>query len=277
MKTILITGCSSGIGLCVAQGLRERGHRVFATARKVEDVEKLQQMGLTAHRLDLVDSESIREAVEWVLRQTGGTLDALFNNGAYGQPGALEDLDRRALREQFETNVFGTHELTRLILPVMHRQGHGRVIQNSSVLGFVALPYRGAYVASKFALEGMTDTLRLEWRGSGIHFILIEPGPITTLFRKNATMAFRRHVDAAASRHLERYRLMEDHFRQKAQKGGGVFSMPPEAVFDKVVHALESSRPRVRYGVTIPTHSFALLRRILPSRLMDAILAKAWL
>lgn len=278
MKTILISGCSSGIGLCVAQGLRERGHRVFATARKLDDVEMLCQQGFESCRLDLNDSESIREAVAWVTTQTGGTLDALFNNGAFGQPGALEDLDRNALREQFETNVFGTHELTRLILPIMHRQGHGRVIQNSSVLGFVALPYRGAYVASKFALEGMTDTLRLEWKGSGIHFILIEPGPIATRFRANATLAFKRHVDAASSRHLENYRAMEVHFRQKALKGGGGgFTLPPEAVLKKVIHALESSHPKLRYGVTIPTHLFAFLSRLLPDRVMDAILARAWL
>ncbi|MBF0342001.1 MAG: SDR family NAD(P)-dependent oxidoreductase [Magnetococcales bacterium] len=277
MKTILITGCSSGIGRCVAEGLRARGYRVFATARKPEDVATLDRLGFAAHLLDLNDSVSIHSAVEWVLQQTGGTLDALFNNGAYGQPGALEDLDRAALREQFETNVFGTHELTRLLLPVMHRQGHGRVIQNSSVLGFVALPYRGAYVASKFALEGLTETLRLEWRGSRIHFVLIEPGPITTRFRHNATQAFKRHVNVATSRHQERYRIMEAHFQHKAQQGGGRFSLPPEAVLAKVVHALESPTPRVRYGVTLPTHLFAWLRRLLPRRAMDALLARAWL
>ncbi|MBF0585244.1 MAG: SDR family NAD(P)-dependent oxidoreductase, partial [Magnetococcales bacterium] len=192
MQTILITGCSSGIGQCVAHGLKQRGYRVFATARQLKDVERLQQDGFETCQLDLDDSDSIRNAVEWVLTQTGGTLYALFNNGAYGQPGAVEDISRAALRAQFETNLFGTHELTSLLLPVMRRQGYGRVLQNSSVLGFVALPYRGAYVASKFALEGLTDTLRLEWRNSGIHFSLIEPGPIQTAFRQNATRAFHR-------------------------------------------------------------------------------------
>ncbi|MBF0163214.1 MAG: SDR family NAD(P)-dependent oxidoreductase [Magnetococcales bacterium] len=276
-STILITGCSSGIGLCVAQGLRARGHRVFATARQHEDVGRLVAMGFESHHLDLDDPASIQAAVTWALSHTGGTLDALFNNGAFGQPGAVEDLSRDALRAQFETNLFGTHELTRLVLPVMARQGHGRVIQNSSVLGFVALPYRGAYVASKFALEGLTDTLRLEWQGTGLHFILIEPGPIRTRFRANATLAFKRHVDAPSSRHAQRYQAMETHFKQKAQQGGGTFSLPPEAVLAKVIHALESPKPRNRYRVTTPTHLFALLKRLLPERVMDAILARAWL
>ncbi|MBF0428033.1 MAG: SDR family NAD(P)-dependent oxidoreductase [Magnetococcales bacterium] len=273
MKTILITGCSSGIGQCVAHGLRERGYRVFATARKLEDVAILQQNGFEAHLLDLDDSASIRRAVEWTVQLTGGTLDALFNNGAYGQPGAVEDISREALRAQFETNLFGTHELTRLVLPIMRRQGYGRVIQNSSVLGFVALPYRGAYVASKFALEGLTETLRLEWRGTGIYFSLIEPGPINTLFRKNATLAFQKHVEISTSVHQEAYRAMEAQFQQQAHQGGARFSLPPEAVLKKVIHALESRRPKVRYGVTFPTHVFAILRRLLPHRALDHLLA----
>ncbi|WP_130472450.1 SDR family NAD(P)-dependent oxidoreductase [Candidatus Magnetaquicoccus inordinatus] len=272
MKTILITGCSSGIGLCVAQGLRERGYRVFATARKQEDVKILQQKGFESCYLDLDDSDSIHRAVDWVLQQTGGTLDALFNNGAYGQPGALEDISREALRAQFETNVFGTHELTSLILPVMRRQGYGRVIQNSSVLGFVALPFRGAYVASKFALEGLTETLRLEWQGSGIYFSLIEPGPIHSDFRRNATLSFQRYVDLNKSCRQLDYQLLEARFQKQAEEGGARFSLPPEAVLHKVIHALESRRPRVRYGVTLPTHIFALLRRILPRRVLDLVL-----
>lgn len=272
MKTILITGCSSGIGQCVAYGLRERGHQVFATARKMADVEILQQNGFTAYPLDLDDSASIRNAVDWVLQQTGGTLDALFNNGAYGQLGAVEDISREALRAQFETNLFGTHELTCLLLPVMRRQGYGRIIQNSSVLGFVALPYRGAYTASKYALEALTDTLRLEWRGSGIHFSLIEPGPIKSAFRKNATLAFLRHINSQESFHQTTYKIMEEQFHQQAQQGGTRFSLPPEAVLNKVIHALESRHPRLCYKVTLPTHVFAILRRILPRRIMDLIL-----
>ncbi|MEO5334034.1 MAG: SDR family NAD(P)-dependent oxidoreductase [Magnetococcus sp. YQC-5] len=275
MNSIMITGCSSGIGQCVALGLKKRGYRVFATARKLEDVAILRQNGFESYPLDLDDSTSIRNAVEQVLEATGGTLYALFNNGAYGQPGAVEDISREALRAQFETNLFGTHELTCLLLPVMRRQGCGRIIQNSSVLGFVALPYRGAYVASKFALEGLTDTLRLEWRNSGIHFSLIEPGPIRTAFRKNASLAFHRYVGNKTSVHQTTYLAMEKEFRQQAEQGGARFSMPPEAVLEKVIHALESPHPKVRYGVTLPTHLFAMLRRILPRGIMDHILARA--
>lgn len=209
-RSILITGCSSGIGLCVAQGLRERGYRVFATARKAADVEKLVEKGLESLQLDLDDPASIARAVDEVLSRTGGTLDALFNNGAWGLPAAVEDLTRKNLRDLFETNLFGWHELTRLVLPVMRRQGHGRIVQNSSVLGFVALRYRGAYNASKYALEGLSDTLRLELKGSNIHVSLIEPGPISSRFRHNALQAFHSHIDASRSIHREAYRRMEE-------------------------------------------------------------------
>jgi len=185
-RSILISGCSSGIGRCVARGLRARGYRVFATARQAADVASLQAEGFEACGLDLADSASIHAAVATVLAATGGTLYALFNNGAYGQPGAVEDLGRGILRRQFESNVFGGLELTNLIIPVMRRQGYGRIIQNSSVLGFVAMSYRGAYNASKYAIEGLTDTLRLELAGSGIEVVLIEPGPISSRFRHNA-------------------------------------------------------------------------------------------
>jgi NAD(P)-dependent dehydrogenase (short-subunit alcohol dehydrogenase family) len=180
-KTILITGCSSGIGLCVAGGLKDIGYRVFATARKVEDVEKLKEKGFESVQLDLCQSGSIKQAVQEVLGHTDGKLYALFNNGAYGQPGAVEDLRRDVLIEQFEANVFGWLELTNLIIPVMRKQGFGRIIQNSSVLGMVSLSYRGAYNASKYAIEGLTDTLRLELAGTGIKVSLIEPGPIEHL------------------------------------------------------------------------------------------------
>ena len=271
-QSVLITGCSTGIGRCVALSLQERGYRVFATARKKADVAVLHEEGLAAHRLDLTDNTSIEQSVAWVLAQTGGTLYALFNNGAYGQPGAVEDLPVAALREQFETNLFGTHALTRLVLPVMRQQGYGRIIQNSSILGFVALKYRGGYNASKYALEGLTDTLRLELRGSGIYVSLIEPGPVVTQFRKNAADAFSRWIDAENSLHKEAYDKM------KIQRLSGkptVFSVPPEAVLRRVIHALESSRPRARYPVTFPTYLFALLKRVLSHALLDRVLARS--
>ena len=270
-RNILVTGCSSGIGRCVATGLAKRGYRVFATARKAEDVRGLQSIGLESVRLDLADSESIRLAVVEILDRAGGQLYALFNNGAYGQPGAVEDLRREVLREQFETNLFGTVELTNRIIPVMRAQGYGRIIQNSSVLGLIALPYRGAYIASKFALEGIADTLRLELRGSGIHVSLIEPGPIESRFRANSYEAYRRNIDPEHSAHREKYLAME---RRLVKEGAAVpFTLPPEAVLEKVIHALESRHPRIRYRVTVPTHLFAALKRILPGRWMDRLLA----
>jgi len=269
-RTILITGCSSGIGLCCAHGLGAHGWRVFATARKPADVERLAAEGLESLPLDLADPASLNAAVDEILARSGGRLDALFNNGAYGQPGAVEDLTREALREQFETNVLGWHELTRRVLPVMRRQGHGRIVYNSSVLGFVALRYRGAYTASKYAIEGLADTLRLELRGTGIHVSLVEPGPIESRFRANAFLAYRRNIDAAHSVHREAYLHMEHRL---GKQGPAVpFTLPPEAVLKKLVHAIESPRPRPRYYVTFPTYLFGLLKRLLPTRLLDRLL-----
>jgi NAD(P)-dependent dehydrogenase (short-subunit alcohol dehydrogenase family) len=271
-KTILITGCSSGIGLCVARGLSNRGYRVFATARRTADVEVLNEEGLESLLLDLDDPHSITAAVEEILTRTNGRLDALFNNGAYGQPGAVEDLSRDVLRAQFETNLFGWHQLTNLVLPVMRSQGHGRIIHNSSVLGFVALRYRGAYNASKYALEGLADTLRLELAGTDIHVSLIEPGPITSRFRENAFAAYQHNIDSHKSVHREHYLQMEQRL---TKKGPAVpFTLPPEAVLKKVIHALESRRPKARYYVTFPTFLFAFLKRILTDRALDRILRR---
>ncbi|MEJ2405750.1 MAG: SDR family oxidoreductase [Candidatus Thiodiazotropha sp.] len=271
-KSILITGCSSGIGLCVARGLRARGFRVFATARTPRDVVDLQAQGFESCILDLRDSVSIGEAVDDLLQRTGGHLYGLFNNGAYGQPGAVEDLPREALRLQFETNLFGWHELTCRVIPVMRKQGYGRIIQNSSILGYMALPYRGAYVASKYALEGLTDTLRLELAGSGIHVSLIEPGPIESRFRANALAMWREHIDADHSFHRDHYQAMLSRLEKLGP--AAPFTLPPEAVLKKVIHALESTRPRIRYPVTFPAHLFALLRRLLSSRGMDRALLR---
>jgi NAD(P)-dependent dehydrogenase (short-subunit alcohol dehydrogenase family) len=271
-KSILITGCSSGIGLCAARLLGERGYRVFATARQAGDVERLDSEGFEAFRLDLADSASIQSAVSQVLTASGGSLYGLFNNGAYGQPGAVEDLSREALREQFETNLFGTHELTNLVIPVMRRQGHGRIVQNSSVLGFAAMRYRGAYNASKFALEGLTDTLRLELVGSGLHVSLVEPGPIQSHFRDNAYRMYRKHIDPEHSPHRETYHTMESRL---LKEGPAVpFTLGPEAVVAKVIDALEARRPKARYYVTFPTYLFGYLKRILPARALDHIVGK---
>ena len=269
-KAVLITGCSSGIGYCVAKGLKARGYRVFATARKPDDVVRLRSEGLDTAVLDLDDSASVNSAVEEILARTGGRLYGLFNNAGYGQPGAVEDLRRDVLRCQFETNVFGTIELTNRVLPVMRRQGYGRIIQNSSVLGFVALAYRGAYNASKYALEGLYDTLRLELAGTGIYAVLVEPGPIESRFRANAYAMYRRYIAAETSVHRETYRRLERRLR--AEGPVVPFTLPPDAVLRKVLHALESPRPKARYYVTFPTYLFGTLKRLLSTRMLDRML-----
>lgn len=272
-KTILITGCSSGIGYCVAKALHTHGYRVFATARRQESVEMLLNEGLESFRLDLQDSDSIAQAFEHVMHQTNGELYALFNNGAYGLPGAIEDLSRKALRDQFETNVLGWQELTNLVLPVMRKQGYGRIIQNSSVLGFVSLPYRGAYNATKYAIEGLSDTMRLELTGSNIYVSLIEPGPIESKFRENAVKMLAKYVDVEKSIHRERYRKV---LKRLNTKGPAVpFTLPPEAVLRRIVHALESDKPHPRYYVTFPTYLFGILKRFLSTRTLDALLARS--
>lgn len=271
-KTILITGCSSGIGYVTAVELKKRGHNVIASARKPESVARLSQEGFTAVQLDLADSDSIRQAVRQIITLTDGRIDALFNNGAFGQPGAVEDLSRDALRCQFETNLFGTHELTNLLIPVMRRQGHGRIIYNSSILGLVAMTYRGAYNASKFALEGLADTLRLELHGSNIHISLIEPGPILSDFRKNAFELYKKNIDPTHSFHKETYKAMEARLQKEGP--AAPFTLPAEAVSKKVIHALEARQPKLRYYVTAPTYAFAFLKRILPISWMDGLLRK---
>ncbi|MET0687653.1 MAG: SDR family NAD(P)-dependent oxidoreductase [Methyloceanibacter sp.] len=264
-KSILITGCSSGIGLCAAETLKARGWRVFATARKPEDIARLKdQVGVESLYLDYAEPDSIADAAEHVLRAINGRLDALFNNGGYGQPGALEDIRRDVLRAQFEANVFGWHDLTARVIPAMRKRGQGRVVFCSSVLGLIGAPYRGAYCASKFAVEALADTLRMELAVSGIHVVLIEPGPIATRFVERAIEAYRRNVDLEASHHRETYRA-----RIARMEAGGqqTYKLGPEAVVAK----LDSPRPKFRYYVTLPTYAVALLRRILPTGALDAV------
>ncbi len=271
-RTVFITGCSTGIGHCVAHGLKKRGYRVIASARQVGDVERLRQEGLECLRLDLDQPESIHRAIQALADRCEGKIYGLFNNAGFGQPGAVEDLSREALRAQFETNVFGTLELTNRILPWMRQAGEGRIIQNSSVLGFVSLAYRGAYNASKYALEGLYDTLRLELAGTGIHAVLIEPGPIESRFRANAFAAYKKHIDVAHSVHRAAYLAMESRL---LKDGPAVpFTLPPEAVLDKVTRALECKRPTPRYYVTVPTWLFGGLKRVLSSRALDRVLLR---
>lgn len=267
-KSILITGCSTGIGRYCALELHKQGWRVFATARNDRDLASLRDAGLESLYLDYTDQASIAACADHVLQATDGALDALFNNGAYGQPGAVEDLPTDCLRAQFETNFFGWHDLTCRVLPAMRRRGQGRIIQNSSVLGLVALKYRGAYNATKFALEGLSDTMRLELRGSGVHVSLIEPGPIESAFVTNAVQKFRENIDVENSAHSAIYQQ-----RMSTMDRGGAtrFKLGPDAVHRKLLHALESTNPRPHYYVTFPTYLMAAMRRLLPGRAMDRL------
>lgn len=272
VRSVLITGCSSGIGFASAKVLKDLGYQVIASARKSKDVEKLKAQGFECVQLDLDDSASIQSAVKEVVHLTAGKLYALFNNGAYGQMGAVEDLPRDLLKAQFETNVFGTHELTRCIIPIMRKQGYGRIIQNSSVLGYIVLKHRGAYNASKYALEGLSDTLRLELLGTGIYVSLIEPGPIKSRFRENSHNMFVNNIDIYNSVYSEVYKTIA---RRLSPDGpASKFTLPPEAVVKKVIHALESKKPKPRYYVTFTSHLFGNLKRVLSTRMMDRVLEK---
>ncbi len=271
-KSILITGCSSGIGFETARTLHKRGYNVIATVRREDDVPKLKEIGMHVVNMDVTDSKSIDNALAKTLTFTDGTLYGLFNNAGFGVPGAVEDLNRDALRIQFETNLFGPFELISKILPIMRKQGYGRIVQNSSVLGLVALPLRGAYNASKFAMEGLTDTLRLELIGSNIFVSLVEPGPIASNFRKNSYQAFLRYINPHESVFQKQYEQMKNRL---TKEGKAVpFTLPASAVVSKVIHALESKNPKPRYYVTFPTYFFSFLNYILPAHILDRILLK---
>jgi len=268
-RTILVTGCSSGIGLAAARTLKARGWRVLATARKPEDLARLEDEGVEALLLELADPASVAACAEEALTRTGGNLDALFNNAGFGQVGAVEDVTSDVLRRQLEINVVGTHELTRRILKVMRANGRGRIVQCSSVLGLVSGPYRGAYCASKFALEALSDSLRLELRDTAVRVSIIEPGPIRSRFVESALANFKATIDIDGSPHRQTYLA-----RLAVMEAGGktTFKLEPEAVAAKLVHAVESARPKTRYFVTTPTYLAAILKRVLPTPLLDRFL-----
>ncbi len=271
-KSILITGCSSGIGYAAAHALQQRdGWRVIASARNASDVERLKSEGLTAVQLDLASPDSITMALDWVLKYTGGYLDALFNNGAFAIPGAVEDLSRSALAYQLDNGLLGWHDLTRRVLAVMRRQGYGRIIQNSSVLGLAAMRYRGAYCAMKFALEGLSDVLRLELHDSGIYISLLEPGPIKTSFRKNAYNEFVNWIDSSRSLHKTQYLRMIQRLDSERE---APFTLEAYAVITKLIHALEAKKPKARYYVTKATWIMSIMRRLLPTAWMDLFVLK---
>ncbi|MHA6326746.1 SDR family NAD(P)-dependent oxidoreductase [Roseivivax sp. CAU 1753] len=272
-KSILITGCSSGIGRDAAYQLKARGWQVFAACRKSEDCARLEQDGLSAPLIDYADSATFAPALDTILTQTGGTLDAVFHNGAFAIPAPLEDVPEAAMQAIFSANFLGWHALTLQILPMMRAQGRGRIVLNSSVLGLVGVKWRGAYCATKFAVEGWADVLRLEMATENIAVSLIEPGPIDTAFRQNAIRAFERWIDWESSPRVEQYRAQLLDALYKGSKGNR-FELPASAVTEKLIHALEAKHPRPRYYVTRPTHAMGALKRILPTRALDWVLDK---
>ncbi|WP_058535230.1 SDR family NAD(P)-dependent oxidoreductase [Legionella saoudiensis] len=272
-KTILITGCSSGIGLDAAQALQKKGYQVIASCRKKEDQQHLIALGLDTVLLDVNDSESIKTAFAEVLVKTDGRLDVLINNAGYGQVGALEDVSRETLRQQFETNVFGLLELSALAIPVMRQQGEGRIINISSILGIISLPFRGAYNASKYAVEGLSDTLRLELKSSGIKVITIEPGPIESRFRDNCVEGTLTTLHPEKSYFNAQYSKLIAAHKQTGSKS--FFTKTPEAVIHKLIHAIESKNPRAKYPVTFPAHLLIFLKRILSTKMLDRFLLRA--
>lgn len=272
-KSILITGCSSGIGLDAAQTLRASGWRVFAACRQQADCDRLIADGFESPRIDYCDEDSIRSGLADVLSATGGTLDALFNNGAHQLAGLVEDLPTDGLRAIFEANLFGWHELTRGVIPVMRAQGHGHIVQCSSGLGLLAIPWRGAYTATKHALEGLSDTMRIELRGSGIQVVLIEPGPITTMFREKGIPYFEKYMDWKNSPRRADY---EARLIPRMYKGTGPdrFELPASAVTAKLLRALGNANPNPRYYVTTATYIGGYLKRVLSSRMIDRIVSR---
>ncbi|WP_136439873.1 SDR family NAD(P)-dependent oxidoreductase [Pacificoceanicola onchidii] len=272
-KTILITGCSSGIGLDAARTMKARGWRVFASCRQEADCDRLKGEGFDSPQIDYADSESIAAGLSDVMAQTGGTLDVLFNNGAFATPGALEDLPTDGLRRNFEANVFGWHELTRAVIPVMRAQGHGRIINHSSVLGLVSQPWRGAYNASKYAIEGLTDTLRLEMADTPIHIVTLNTGPVTSKIRVNSIPHFERWINWKASPRADQYeaKLLK---RLYESRGPDPFELPPSAVSKKLIHACEATRPKPRYYITTPTYISGIARRVLSTRGLDWLLSR---
>ncbi len=272
-KSILITGCSSGIGYDAAHGMRAAGWRVFASCRQAADCERMIAEGFESPLLDYNDTKTLEAGLAEVLAATGGTLDALFNNGGFGTPGAAEDLPREALRANFETNVFGVHDLSTRVIPVMRAQGHGRIVNHSSVLGLVAMRWRSAYNATKFALEGLTDTLRLEMADTNIKIVTMNTGPVTSDIRKKSIPHFEKWIDWKNSPRRAQY---EASLRKRLYEDSGPdkFELPASAVTAKLLKAVTHPNPKPRYYVTTPTYLMGFLRRILTSRGLDRVLRK---
>ena len=271
MKNILITGCSSGIGYDTAHYLHKNGYKVYASARDQKDVDRLKNEGLDTYLLDVRDSTQIKNVLDNIIKKDG-EIYAVFNNAGYGQPGAVEDISTSVLKEQFETNFFGLHELTNQTLKIMRKQGYGRILQHSSVLGIISLRFRGAYNASKYAIEGICDTLRLELMDTDIYISTINTGPVQSDFRKNATKMFEKNVDYDESLWKNEYDV--ELLDRKESKDTDIFTKESDVVIKNILHALSAKKPRPRYYNTLATHLLGGFKRLLPTSMLDRALVK---
>ena len=268
-QTILITGCShGGIGYATAKYLKEQGHQVFASARQQKDVDALRNEGFETYLIDVNNYNQVDLSLADILKKTNGTLDVVFNNAGFGQAGAIEDVDTKYLREEFETNFFALHNLTCQAIKIMRKQGYGKIIQHSSVFGLVYSKYRGPYIASKYAVEGLTDTLRLELEGSNIHISTLNTGPITSKFRENMVKTAK-NIDINNSYHKEEYEKMLKWQHKKIP-----FNEPAISVAKVVEKIIDAKKPKARYHITKATWIFVALKRILPTGMLDKVLAR---
>ena len=270
-KNILITGCSSGIGKNVAITLHNKGWRVFATCRSKTDCTFFTKLGIESFPLDLLKEESINCAVNLVKEKTKSQLDVLFNNGAYAIPGAIQDIPRSAMREIFEVNVFGQIDLINRCIPLMMNSDYPKVINCSSVLGFISLPYRGLYSATKYSIEALTDALRRENYDSKIKFVLIQPGPINTDIKKKSIKHFEKWIDWKKSVHQKTYenkvikRLYDNNYKDSFN----VYELQPDEVTKILINVLNSKKPKARYKITIQTKIAQIMTKLLPTNTLD--------
>ena len=272
MQNILITGCSSGIGLQTAITLKENGYKVYASAREKKDVGTLKSLGFDALKIDVRYKEDISNALDYIIKQDG-KLDAVFNNAGFGQPGAVEDISTDVLKEQFETNLFGLHEVTIQAMKIFRAQGYGKIIQHSSVLGIISLKFRGAYNASKYAIEGLADTMRQELLDTNIFISSINTGPVTSKFRANALIKFNKNVDIENSFFSDIYKEeLKDRLETNEDKAP--FNLPATSVANVVLKIMQSNKPKPRYYVTKATYILGFAKRVLSTSLLDKLLNK---
>lgn len=275
-KTVLITGGTDGLGKAAAVMLAGRGWRVFAAGRSAE---KRAQMDVLARErrlpiesveMDVCSGASVEAAVRTVLERAGA-LDTLINNAGVGYVAAVEDLRLEDLRAQFETNFFGVVRVTQAVLPHMRRRRRGRILMISSVAGLIVPPTYGAYSGSKFALEGLSNALRLEAAPFGVQVVLIEPGYIITGFQQTAADLAQPYAEKFKS---GAYAKIYEGAWAASKRGRDVSKATPEDFARVVVRAMESPRPRARYGVTSLAAFAAFARRFFPDRALDAFLRR---